>query len=108
MSELLSLETPPNAVVCINNYSAFGALKAIHEYKWKIPEEIGIVTFDQYPLAAYTTPPLTSLNIDTFKLGDVDAAYPWHGTFLGNEALAAPTDHSRVYTQEVLTYKDKR
>ncbi|MBD0380000.1 LacI family DNA-binding transcriptional regulator [Paenibacillus sedimenti] len=69
MRELLSLETPPNAVVCINNYTAFGALKAIHEHKLKVPDEIGIVTFDQFPLAAYTSPPLTSLNIDTFELG---------------------------------------
>ncbi|MFD0697318.1 LacI family DNA-binding transcriptional regulator [Paenibacillus sp. GCM10027628] len=69
MRELLSLETPPNAVVCINNYTAFGAMKAIHEHKLKVPDEIGIVTFDQFPLAAYTAPPLTSLNIDTFELG---------------------------------------
>ncbi|MEW9699754.1 LacI family DNA-binding transcriptional regulator [Paenibacillus sp. SI8] len=69
MKELLALETPPNGIVCMNNYSAYGALKAIHEHKLKVPDEIGVVTFDQYPLAAYTTPPLTSINIDTFELG---------------------------------------
>lgn len=67
--ELLALDNPPDAVVCMSNFAAFGALKAIRERGLSIPSEIGIVTFDDYPLAPYTTPPLTSLHIDTFELG---------------------------------------
>ncbi|MGG1555916.1 LacI family DNA-binding transcriptional regulator [Paenibacillus ferrarius] len=69
MQELLALPALPDAVVCINNYTAFGVLKAIREHGLSIPDQIGIATFDNYPLAPYTTPPLTSLDLDTFELG---------------------------------------
>jgi len=67
--ELLAMDNPPDAFVCMSNFAAFGALKAVREIGLTIPHEIGIVTFDDYPLAPYTTPPLTCLHIDTFELG---------------------------------------
>lgn len=69
MSELLDSGDVPDAVVCMNNYIAFGVLNAVRERGFSIPEEMGIVTFDDYPLAQFTTPPLTCLDNDTFELG---------------------------------------
>lgn len=69
MKELLTLKTPPDSIICVDNYTAFGALLAIKESAKLIPKDIGIVTFDNYPLAKYTTPSLTAINIDTFELG---------------------------------------
>jgi DNA-binding LacI/PurR family transcriptional regulator len=71
MLELLDLEEQPDSVVCMNNQIAFGVLQALRERKLRIPEDIGVATFDNYPLAPYTTPPLSCLNIDTFELGVV-------------------------------------
>lgn len=59
----------PDSVVCMTNYTAFGVLKAARELGIEVPGQLGIAAFDEYPLSRYTTPPLTSLNIDTFKLG---------------------------------------
>ncbi|MNP47866.1 HTH-type transcriptional repressor CytR [compost metagenome] len=53
----------------MSNYVAFGALQAAKELRIHVPHQLGIAAFDEYPLSRYTTPPLTSLNIDTFKLG---------------------------------------
>lgn len=69
MAELLSMDTPPDSVICVNNFTAFGALEACHQNGIRVPEEIGIVTFDDFPLAPYTTPSLTSLAISTFEQG---------------------------------------
>ncbi|MEK0312445.1 LacI family DNA-binding transcriptional regulator [Cohnella sp. 56] len=69
MNELLDLDAPPDAVICVNNFIAFGVLKAAQERGVRIPEQLGIVTFDNFPLAPYTTPALTALEIDTFSLG---------------------------------------
>lgn len=66
---LLMREDPPDSVVCMTNYTAFGVLKAARELGIEVPGQLGIAAFDEYPLSRYTTPPLTSLNIDTFKLG---------------------------------------
>ncbi|MNF02729.1 HTH-type transcriptional regulator AscG [compost metagenome] len=48
---------------------AFGALKALHEAGIAVPQSFGLVTFDDYPIAPYTTPALTCLDIDTFEIG---------------------------------------
>ncbi|CAH1058275.1 LacI family DNA-binding transcriptional regulator [Paenibacillus pseudetheri] len=67
--ELLQREERPDSVVCMNSYVAFGVLQAAKALGIDVPSELGIAAFDDYPLSRYTTPPLTSLNIDTFKLG---------------------------------------
>ena len=33
-----------------------------------VPEQIGIITFDNYPLAEYLDPPLTAVDIDTYLI----------------------------------------
>ncbi|MBY9077153.1 LacI family DNA-binding transcriptional regulator [Paenibacillus sp. HN-1] len=67
--ELLRSHHPPDSLVCMNNYVAFGALKAAQQAGISIPGQLGIATFDDYPFSPYTNPPLTSLFIDTFELG---------------------------------------
>lgn len=67
--ELLQSEEQPDSVVCMNSYVAFGVLQAAKSLGINVPSQLGIAAFDDYPLSRYTTPPLTSLNIDTFKLG---------------------------------------
>jgi len=67
--ELLRSDNPPDAVICMNNYVAFGALKAAQEVGAAIPGLFSIATFDDYPFSPHTTPPLTSLFIQTFELG---------------------------------------
>lgn len=67
--QLLQSADPPDAIVCMSNFSAFGVLQAARELNVQIPAQLGIATFDEYPLSPYTTPPLTSLNMDTFQLG---------------------------------------
>ncbi len=69
MADLLDLPEPPDAVICVNNYVAFGALKAATLRNLSVPRDLGIVTFDNYPLAPYTSPALTALDNDTFGLG---------------------------------------
>lgn len=67
--KLLQREDRPDSIVCMSSYVAFGVLQAAKELDINVPTQLGIASFDDYPLARYTTPPITSLNIDTFKLG---------------------------------------
>lgn len=69
MKDLLKLDNPPNAVIGINNFTTYGALIAIKENNLNIPSDIALVTFDDHPIAPYTTPTLTSLNINIKELG---------------------------------------
>lgn len=67
--KMLRLPIVPDAVLCMNNYVAYGALRCLRDREISVPDEMGIVTFDNEPLAPYTSPPLTSLHTDTFGLG---------------------------------------
>ncbi len=58
-----------DAVVAANNFLALGALRALQDAKKKVPSEVSIITFDDYPLALYTKPKLSSVSIDVHSLG---------------------------------------
>ena len=38
-----------------------------------MPKYIGVATFDNYPMAEYMTPPLTAIDVDTYRLGEMAA-----------------------------------
>ena len=69
----LQTKAPPGAFVCNDNLAAFGLLKAAKALGIAVPRELGVVTFDNYPLAEYTDPPLTAVDIDTALLGEQTA-----------------------------------
>lgn len=72
--KLLMYSDRPDAFLCNDNAAAYGLLKAAKEIDLNIPYDIGIVTFDNYPLAEFTDPPLTAVDIDTALLGEQGAS----------------------------------
>lgn len=62
-----------DAFLCSNNIIAFQVLQALKKLGKQVPTEIGVVTFDNYPFAEYMDPPLTVVDIDTYKLGEMAA-----------------------------------
>jgi LacI family transcriptional regulator len=61
MQLLLKLTSPPTAVFTASNLFTLGALQAIHEGGWKIPEQIAVVGFDDLAWATSLQPPLTAV-----------------------------------------------
>lgn len=66
---LFQKEKHPDAFLCGSNILAFNVLKTLKNINWKVPKEIGVVTFDNYPIAEYTDPPMTVVDVDTYGLG---------------------------------------
>ena len=64
---------PPDAFLCCDNILAFWVMKAVKAACRSIPHDVGLVTFDNYPIAEYTEPSLTSVDVDTFWLGKITA-----------------------------------
>ena len=52
-----------------NDQMAIGALQAARRLGLNVPEDLGIVGFDDIPEAAYFYPSLTTIRQDTRKLG---------------------------------------
>lgn len=69
MKQLIKLPQPPDAVICSDNVLCIGAMKAIKEVNLKIPNDIGILSFDNMPIADLIEPSLTTVDIDVFELG---------------------------------------
>ena len=63
---LLTSSVPPDAIFCVNDEVAFGALHAAHEQDLTIGADIAIVGFDGVQDAKHSEPPLTTLDIPVF------------------------------------------
>ena len=68
MKDLLC-KSNPSAVFVGNDTVAIGALAAIHEKGLAVPHDIAVVGYDDIPIAAYTSPPLTTVRIPAVEPG---------------------------------------
>ncbi len=59
--ELLALAEPPTAIVAGNDAQAFGVLQALGDRGLRAPGDLSVVGFDDVPVAAWATPPLTTI-----------------------------------------------
>jgi LacI family transcriptional regulator len=66
--QLLSLPDPPTAILCHNDEVATGALNAAYRLGCSVPEQLSIVGFDGTPLAEFTTPPLTTVQLPVTEM----------------------------------------
>jgi DNA-binding LacI/PurR family transcriptional regulator len=69
MKKLLERGKLPTGVIGCDDLLCFGAMKLIMERGLKIPEDIAVAGFNNVPLADYSHPPLTSVEINAFSLG---------------------------------------
>lgn len=59
----------PDAVVASGNLLALGVVQQAKSAGLTIGQELGVITFDNHPVAAHAEPPLTVVDIDLFELG---------------------------------------
>ena len=59
----------PDVILTSCDIIAFGVMAALRAKGYRIPEDIGVVGFDNIQLSAYTFPPLTTVAQDMFLLG---------------------------------------
>ena len=57
------------AIICSQDTLANSALIQCQQLGYRIPEDISIIGFDDIPIAAYTSPPLTTIRQDRLELG---------------------------------------
>lgn len=69
VDELINLKEPPTALVITDDLNALVVLLALRERNIKIPDQISIVNFNNTMISRLSTPPMTSVDIQTFQLG---------------------------------------
>jgi len=70
MRALLALPEPPDAVFCLNDLLAVGALRAAAEAGCRVPTDLAVVGFDGSDEGAYTAPTLTSIAPDKTAIAE--------------------------------------
>jgi LacI family transcriptional regulator len=59
----------PRALFVANDHMAIGLLGALQDAGVRVPDDLAIVGFDDIPMARYLTPPLTTVHVDLFRMG---------------------------------------
>ncbi|HEX2480705.1 MAG TPA: LacI family DNA-binding transcriptional regulator [Methylomirabilota bacterium] len=70
---LLALEPRPTAAICHNDVMAIGLLQACAERGVRVPRDLSIVGWDDVPYASLVTPPLTTVRVPRYELGQAAA-----------------------------------
>ena len=69
MKTLLERGVHLDAVLCVSDRSAFGALQALQEAGIRVPDDIGVMGFDNVAQSAQTAPPLTTVEVPKSAMG---------------------------------------
>lgn len=64
MRKILVSGAPFTAVLVGSDTMALGAMRALREAGLRIPDDVSVMSFDNAELAAFTEPPLTTINFD--------------------------------------------
>jgi DNA-binding LacI/PurR family transcriptional regulator len=62
------------AILCFNDVSAIGTIRALHDAGLRVPADIAVMGFDDIPAAAFYTPRLTTIRQPLQEMGRVAAA----------------------------------
>ena len=69
--DLLSSDPRPDALFAANNFIALGVLRALRSLELRVPEDIALVCFDDFPQVAASSPFLTTMIQPAAQIGSV-------------------------------------
>ena len=93
MNHILELKDKPTAVFCASDMIAIGAMQAIKEAGYSVPEDFSLVGFDGVDLGQLISPRLTTIRQDTSKMGQLSA----------NQILLMINDKTHRQLKETIT-----
>lgn len=71
--ELLAIKKRPDAIFTISDRMAIGAMLAIKKKGLRMPEDIGLVGFNNEPVVCLVTPQISSVDMSAFEIGKAAA-----------------------------------
>lgn len=72
--ELITSGVVFDAVACGNDRIAVGVLQALREHQLRVPEDVLVIGFDDHPVAAMSTPTLTTVHQHFKRQGEISVA----------------------------------
>ena len=78
MGRILKLARKPTAIVAMSDIIAIGAMREAVERGLHLPKDLSFAGFDDIPLAAWVSPPLTTVAQPACKKGQLAAELLLH------------------------------
>ncbi len=66
--KLMNLESRPTALICSNDMTAIGVLRAVYMAGLRVPEDLSVIGLDDIDFAEFTLPPLTTIRLSRVEL----------------------------------------
>jgi LacI family transcriptional regulator len=102
-NQLIQRDVNFTGLIASNDYLALGAILALNEHGYRIPEDVSIVGFDDTPESAYYMPPLTTIRQDYDALGTESIHYLVE--LINNQDTSS---HQRVLTPQLIVRQSTR
>lgn len=68
---LLALDSPPDAILAMNDTLAFAAMEIIKNHDLRIPQDVALIGYTDEEHANYVEPKLSAITHLTYKMGEV-------------------------------------
>lgn len=65
------MTTPPTGIVAVNDIVAIAAIQAVQAMGLSVPEDVSVIGFDDLPVGAHASPPLTTMRVDRREVGRI-------------------------------------
>ena len=91
MKALLERSVPFDAVFCVSDRTALGALDALREAHIRIPDDVALIGFDNVSQSSHTAPPLTTVDVYKREMGATAMDVLHRQIIAPNERLAVKT-----------------
>jgi LacI family transcriptional regulator len=95
--KLMKLASRPTALICSNDMTAIGVLRAVYMAGLRVPEDLSVIGLDDIDFAEFTLPPLT-----TIRLCRADLAKAAFDALLLQAEFAAGATNGSVIQREFL------
>lgn len=69
MLELLAKWPDTDAVMCVSDLSAFGAITECQCRGLRVPDDMAVAGFGAYDLSEHTIPPITTIDVGAYRIG---------------------------------------
>ncbi|MFW5981548.1 MAG: LacI family DNA-binding transcriptional regulator, partial [bacterium] len=70
MEKILAMDKKPSAIFCQSDMIAIGAIKAIKNAGYTVPDDFSVIGYDGLEIGNYMTPALTTIKQDTYTMGE--------------------------------------
>jgi DNA-binding LacI/PurR family transcriptional regulator len=68
LEKLWALESRPTAIMCSNDLTAIGVLRAAYAKRLRLPEDLSVIGLDDIAFTEFTLPPLTTIRLSRIDL----------------------------------------